>query len=102
MHFKVQFLRDPHDPASACWMLYSFPPDLESAVLLGRDGFPEAARVFNAKAFRILDKDGDVLCQECADGEKGALAREPALPQGVVVGEGGEGIVKLRPASARG
>lgn len=73
MHFKVQFLRDPQDPASVCWMLYSFPPDLESAVLLGRDGFPEAARLFNAKAFRVLSRDGEVLCEERPYSDEGGV-----------------------------
>ena len=97
MHFKVQFLRDPQDPASVCWMLYSFPPDLESAVLLGRDGFAEAARLFNAKTFRVLNREGDVVFEERPHAEGAASAREPVLPQSVVAGEGGKGIAKPRP-----
>lgn len=61
---KVQYLRDPKDPASECWTFLSLRRDLEGAIALARDGFPDVSAHLGARGFRILDNVGWVVAEE--------------------------------------
>jgi hypothetical protein len=61
---KVQYLCDPKNPASECWTFLSLRRDLEGAIALARDGFPDVSAHLGARGFRILDNVGWVVAEE--------------------------------------
>jgi hypothetical protein len=61
---RVQYLTDPANPKSECWTFLSLRRDLDGAVALARDGFPDVRAHLGARCFRILDDTGQVLAEE--------------------------------------
>jgi hypothetical protein len=64
MYLKVEYLRDPAQPASACWSFHPLVEDLDEAASIAREGLADVSDYFGAQGFRILDFAGDVLAQE--------------------------------------
>lgn len=63
MYLKVEYLRDPTQPTSACWSFHPFVEDIEQAADLARDGLADVREFFGAKSYRVVDFAGVVVAQ---------------------------------------